>query len=164
VLLDGLDARLRVEPLDEQHGGTGVERQAQHDVEAEDVEQRQHAEGHVGGELLAALVALDLLEVREQVAVAEHGRPRRSGGAAGEHQHGQVAGLALDDRHGVDREQVLERVRPLEVDPRGGDDVRQLGQRGPIESAHRSLRRRRDDDGLRAHGAAGPRARWGRWG
>ena len=47
-------------------------------------------------------VCLDLLEVGEQVAVGEHRGLRRAGGAAGEHQHGEVVGGAVDDSARVD--------------------------------------------------------------
>ena len=70
--------------------------QPEHDVQPEDVEQRQHAEHHVVGALLAARVGLALLEVREQVAVGEHGGLRRAGGAAGEDQHREVVVAPVD--------------------------------------------------------------------
>ena len=48
--------------------------------------------------------ALHLLEVGQQVAVGEHRRLRRARRAAGEHQHGEVVVVALDDRRRVGRD------------------------------------------------------------
>ena len=56
----------------------GHERQAEDHVEPEDVEERQDAEHDVVRALLPTGVRLALLEVREEVAVGEHGGLRAS--------------------------------------------------------------------------------------
>ena len=51
------------------------QRRAEHDVEPEDVEQRQHAEHDVAGVLVVAARGEHLADVGVQVAVGEHRRP-----------------------------------------------------------------------------------------
>ena len=48
-----------------------------------------------------------LLDVGQQVAVAEHRRPRRPGGAAGEDQHGEGVGLDLDEVGRIGSDEVV---------------------------------------------------------
>ena len=96
------------------------EREAEHDVQPEDVEQRQHAEHHVVGPPSPRPgCACIWLEVGEQVAVGEHRRLRRAGGAAREEQHGQVVVGTVDDRRRVGGEQVVERAGIVERVTRG---------------------------------------------
>ena len=49
-----------------------------------------------------------LLDVGQQVAVGEHRGPRRAGGAAGEHQRGEVVGLDVGDGQRLGRQQLVE--------------------------------------------------------
>ena len=68
-----------------------MQRRPQGDIQPEDVEERQHAEHDVVAATGSA-AADRLLQVREQVAVAEHGRLGRARRSRGEHQHGEVVG------------------------------------------------------------------------
>ena len=77
---------------------SGDQPAVQDHVQAEDVEEGQHGQGDVIGSSAPTLRGLHLLEVGQQVAVGEHRGPGRAGRAAGEHQHGEVGGLALDGR------------------------------------------------------------------
>ena len=47
----------------------------------------------------------------------EHRRPRRAGGAAREHQRGEVVGRDVDDRQRLGVEQLVERTRPSPASP-----------------------------------------------
>ena len=51
VLRDGLERGVGVEPLDGEHAAARVQGEPEDDVQAEDVEERQHTERDVVGEL-----------------------------------------------------------------------------------------------------------------
>ena len=93
--LEGAD---RVEAGRQHEAGAGREGGVEGDAEAEDVEERQHAEHDVVG-AEAVGPARHLVHVGAEGAVGEHGRPGRAGGAAGEAQHGDVVRVDVDDRH-----------------------------------------------------------------
>ena len=104
----GVERGRRVEALDQHDRGARGQREAEHHVEAEDVEQRQDAEHDVVGASCPGVGAA-LLDVGQQVAVGEHRRLRRAGGAAGEQQHGDGARLELRDAERLAIEVVVER-------------------------------------------------------
>ena len=79
--------------------------EAEYDVEAEDVEHRQYAVHHIA-RLDADVGGAPLVEVGQQVAVAEHRRTGSTRSAAGEDQHGERVTLHLDH---VDGGRLLER-------------------------------------------------------
>ncbi len=81
----------RMEVVDQRDRRAGVQRETEHDVQAVDVEQREHAERDVARFDAQAGVRLHLLDVREQGTVREHGRFRRTGGARGEQQDREIA-------------------------------------------------------------------------
>ena len=97
ALVDRCERGRGIEALHEHDRGADAQAETEHDVEPEDVEQRQHAVDDVVG-VDVAVRRQALLDVGQQVAVAEHRRPRRAGGAAGEDQHGQVRRLDVDRR------------------------------------------------------------------
>src|SRR4029079_16813691 len=75
------------------------------------------------------------------------------GGSAGEHQHGQIVGVTVDDGGRVGREQVVEHDRPGQVDADRLDDDLEVGQLGPVDVGEGLRRGRGHHDGARA-GAA----------
>ena len=93
---DGLDAAEGIEPLDERDRASAVQRKAEHDVEPEDVEQREDAEHDVVGSVGEPGVTHDLVEVGEQVPVRQDGGLGRAGRPRGEEQGGDVVGRAID--------------------------------------------------------------------
>ena len=116
------------------HGGSGVEvveqdgaragreADAQHRVEPEHVEERQHAEADVAGVQREARMVEDLSDVGCQVAVRDHRRLGSAGSPRGEQQHGDVRVVA---RHAGGRLGVPGAVeRRTEHD--GGLDRREL--------------------------------------
>ena len=129
--------------------------------------------------------ACDLLEVRPQVAVGEHRRLRRAGGAAGEDEHGEVVVGPLDDRRGSApaatsssamapsspwpsvRDDVLEgrdeaRSTPAKAGAAAGPDDDGSGTDGgqlPLELARRAQRVERHGDAAGAEDGAGTRRR-----
>ncbi len=175
ALNDRLHGRGRIEPLDQQHRGTDGQAHPEHHVETEDVEQRQHAVDHVALPDVIASREI-LLDVRDQVAVAEHRRPRHPGSAAGEHHGGDVIGLDVDGRHRLGRQEIIERDLVVGDITLGSDhraqrrhpravDVRPGGRsRRPDQCRHRfddgelaldlgcrARRVERDDHGAEAH-------------
>ena len=101
-------------------GGAGEEREAEHDVEAEDVEEGQHAERDVVGRLRAARggpgTAARLASRLPCVSIAAFGR---AGGAAREDEDGEVVVGPLDDRHGRAGQAVVEQQRRRRARPAG---------------------------------------------
>ena len=161
MLGHGGQRRVRVEPLDQHDRAADAQRQPEHGVQPEHVEQRQHRERHLVGPVGTVGVGEDLVEVRAQVAVGEHGRPRRSGRPAREEQHGHVVGGAVDERGGVGSEEVghvddalvvgeLAAVDGLGHLAARGTDQRQLRARGgqlALDLGRGALRVQRDGDG-----------------
>ena len=88
----------RVEMVDQRDGRAGPQREAEHDVEAVDVEHRQHAEGHVVGMQSQPRMRLHLFEIREQRAVRQDCGFRSAGRSRGEQQHGRIVFVARDER------------------------------------------------------------------
>jgi len=113
-----------VEALDEHGRASDLQGDAQHRVEAEHVEQRQHGEHDLLEVAGPPRVGQDLADVAGEVPVGEHRRPGRAGGAAGEQQHGDVARRPLDDRRRLARQEVRHRHGgghgALRHDGRGG--------------------------------------------
>jgi hypothetical protein len=114
------------------------------------VEQRQHAVDDVVG-LGAVGCGQVLLDVRQQVAVAEHRRPRGAGGPAGEHERGEVIGCDVDNRVCLGLEQLVERDGAVDL-PLCGDHRMEAGDGGTIDVGPRGHRRRSDQHGDRADG------------
>ncbi len=127
AVLDRLHRRGGVEPLHEHDRGADAQAEADDDVQSEDVEQRQHPVEHV----IAADVSLGrsaLIEVGSKVRVGEHGRARRPGGSAGEHQSCKMVAIDLDD---VDRrcsQEIVERHHTFDL-PIGLGHDRHLDRR-----------------------------------
>ena len=148
--LDRLGSRQGVEPLDQDERRADAEPERHDDVQPEDVEQREHRVDDVAL-FRPVLRRVALVQAGPQVAVGEHGGTRVAGGAAGEHQGGQ---LILVDLHAFDRlvlEQLVHRDRVL------GDVVRIAGDDGldrrhplPIHVQPGRGARLLDDDHLRA--------------
>ena len=86
----------RVEALLEHDRAAGGERDAERDVQPEDVVERQDAERSVVGREPEPGVVLHLRDVRREVAVREHRRLRRARGARREEQDRDVVGGAVD--------------------------------------------------------------------
>ncbi len=105
---DRLQRGGRVEPLHEHHGRADRQREAEHDVQAEDVEHRQHAVHDVVA-VHVSLGAQALLDVGAQVAVGQHRRAWCARGSAGEEQHGEMVGVHIDPLDGFRLEQPVER-------------------------------------------------------
>ena len=133
---DGLDAADGVEALDQSGRTPAAQGKVEHDVEPEDVEQREDAEHHVVGPVGEPGVAHDLVEVREQVAVREHGRLGRAGRPRGEEQRGDVVRSAVDGNDGLGIEVVLQRVRALDSGALGREHVLEPGPR-PVDTGER---------------------------
>ena len=108
MLLDRLQRRDRVEPLDQQHRRPGGEGDAQDHVEPEDVVHRQQAEPHVVRPGAILRRGSDLPEVHQQVAVGEHRGPWRTGGARGVHEDRQVVLGTLQGLSGGSVHEVVE--------------------------------------------------------
>ncbi len=92
VVAHALERLDGMEVVDERDCRARVQREPEHDVEAVDVEERQHAERDVVGGDAQSGVRLHLLDVREQRAVREHGGLRRAGRARGEQQDREIVG------------------------------------------------------------------------
>ncbi len=139
----------RVEALDQHDGRADGEAERHHDVQAEDVEQRQHAEDHVVRRDVAR--RLRLANRRPEVAVAERRSARGAGGATGEDQHGGEVGTDLGDRNGLVVHHVVERQR-IVARGRAVDRQDDLdGRHGVAIDARPGCRARfLDDDRLRA--------------
>ncbi len=147
---DGVEHRGRVEPLDEHHTGTRRQRRPDHHVQTEDVEDRQHAVDDVRRpHRLTGRPGL--LDVRQQVAVAEHGGPRRTGGPAREDQHGQLVVGDVDGGARVGLQQRLDRHRSLEREGGRRDDVLHRRHRGRVDRTPHRESGLLDDDGPGVH-------------
>ena len=121
------------------------EREAEHHVHAEDVEQGKHTEHDVVGPEPASGLRLQLLEVRVQVAVREHRRLRGARGAAREEQGGEVVRRARGHRRGVGGEEILERRGIGERVAGGADDEPDRWHRGAVDLAPARAPGRSDD-------------------
>ena len=101
----------------------------EHHVETEDVEHGEHAVEDVA--LLDTFTrGPGLLDVAEQVAVRQHRRTGRTGGAAGEDEHRHVVGLHLDRVHRLGGEQLVEQhIGSVDGVRLGGDDAHQRRHR-----------------------------------
>jgi hypothetical protein len=91
-----------------------------------------------------------LVDAGQQVAVAEHGRLGRSGGAAGEDQHGEVVVFARHQGYGLGAEQVVE-VDVAAVVPLAVDHELQGGQPVPVDRVDGGATRGSDHDRPHAH-------------
>ena len=91
---------LGVEPAGQHQLGAVPHHDAEHGVEAVDVEEREYAEHHVVAVDHRRLDRSDLLDVGQQRAVGEHRRPRASRRTAGVEEGGQLLGV-LQGRHAV---------------------------------------------------------------
>ena len=107
----------------------------------------KHAEHHVIG-ALAGAAGQGLLDVGEEVAVAEHRGLRVPGGAAREHEHGEVVGLHVQHRHRRLAGQLLPCEGP--VDRIDRHDGGQLGHLGPVDAGPMRGRAPADEDRLGA--------------
>ena len=130
------------------------------------MEQRDDAVHHVA-RAERGVGRMRLLEVGEQAGVREHRRPRRAGGTAREHQHGEVVGIDLDALYRIGVEQLG--VDSGRVDRRVADGDHHAERRhgGTVDVGPR--RRRRIDDRRRGGhhtqlvGELGTRARRVEW-
>ena len=156
-----------MEVVDQRHTRAGHQRETEHDVEPEHVEQRQHGERDVVGADAQAGVRLHLLEVREQRSVREHRGFRRAGRTRGEQQHREIARVAIDRHERIGRELIgllgvvdhrRDVRRALRAGParevgerRGGHDDRGFDD-GKLAGQLERRRRRVDGDGDAAGG------------
>ena len=90
-----------MEVIDQRDRRAREQRQIEHDVQAEDVEEREHTERDIGRFDAQPGVTLQLFQIREQRSVREHRGLRRTGRARGEQQHREVVGAARDRRTSV---------------------------------------------------------------
>ena len=90
-----------------------------------------------------------LVDVGQQVAVAEHRRPRRAGGAAREHHHGQVSPSTSTMGGGPAAEQLIEHPAPSGRRPRWRRSCSTDGTAVGLDLRPCGRGRRPDDDGDR---------------
>jgi hypothetical protein len=88
-----------MEVVDERHCAARHQRETEHDVEPEHMEQRQHRERDVTHADAQSRVRLHLFEICAQGTVREHRRLRRARSSRGEEQHREIVGGALDGCH-----------------------------------------------------------------
>ena len=151
VLGHGLERGLGVEPFDRQHRAAAVERQTEHHVQAEDVEERQYAERHVFGGLGTMRLRLHLLEVRQEIAVAEHRGLGEPCSATREHQDGEIVVIAVDDRRGIGCEQRVDGDGTFEaIVLRSGHDEAQARELRLLDGGETAPPGRADDGCHRA--------------
>ena len=88
---DRLHRTRRIESFDQHDGSARGDDAAEHHVETEDVKHRQHTERDIGW--VHGCGTECLRDVREQIPVREHRRPRCPGGSAREDQHRKIFGV-----------------------------------------------------------------------
>ena len=150
VLPDARRGEVRVERLDEHDAGPGRERDPEHHVEPEHVEERQRAERAVGCVERETRVTEHLPDVRGEVAVGEHCGARRARSARGVEEHRDLVVVPLHlDRHGRGRRQLPERDRARE--PEVGRTSRTADERVRLDDPLAVARRWRDAGFARLH-------------